>query len=137
MKAAFYKGNKTLTGAFIRFWEGGSYSHVELVFSDGSAASASLMDGGVRQKQINFRPEHWDFVDLPDGLEDEALAFLVQTNGMPYDLIGQIRFLIAPFKGQKEKFWCSEWVAAALGMDQPWRYGPNGLYAALHNRIKD
>jgi hypothetical protein len=138
MKAAFYKGKGTVFNGFIRWWDAGAYSHVEIVFSDGLAASASFRDGQqVRTKQIDFNDGHWDFIELPDELEDQARAFLVKTDGMPYDLLGQIRFLIAPMKGQKSKFWCSEWVAAALGMDQPWRYGPNGLYAALHNRIKD
>lgn len=138
MKIAFYKSTKSVYNTFIRWWDAGHYSHCELIFSDGLAASASFADGQcVRSKQIDFDPANWDFIELPSHLEADARAFFEATEGKGYDLIGQIRFLIAPYQGQKNKFWCSEWVASAIGMEQPWRYGPNGLYAALHNRIKD
>lgn len=131
MIAAFYKGKGNVYNGFIRFWDGGPYSHCELVFSDGLSASASWQDGRkVRGKRIAFNPDHWDFIELPDYLEPAARAYFEKTKGRPYDLIGQIRFLIAPLKGSKHGDWCSEWVPAALGMKDPWRYGPNGLYAA-------
>lgn len=132
MKVAFYKGNRSVYNAIIRVWDAGPYSHCEIVFTDGLTASASYSDGKrVRSKTIDFDPDNWDFIDIPDHLEASARAFFEQTNGKGYDLIGQIRFIFAPLQGQRDKFWCSEWVAAALGMTDSWRYGPNGLYATL------
>lgn len=132
MKIAFYKGKGNFFNWLIRKWDGGKYSHCELVFSNGFSASASYRDGRqVRAKVIEFNPEHWDFINVPTELEGGALTFLEETNGKPYDLVGQIRFIVAPLTGSKEGYWCSEWVAAALGMPEAWRYSPNSLYAAL------
>ena len=131
-RLAMYKGKGNLFNAFIRFWDSGIYSHCELVYSNGWAASASYRDSQmVRSKVIEFDDEHWDFIDLPQELEADAIMFLKETYGTGYDLIGQLRFFWSPLHGQKKKYWCSEWVAAALGMKDPWRYGPNGLAAAL------
>lgn len=131
-RIAFYKGKGNLFNGFVRFWDGGKYSHSELVFSDGMSASASWRDGRqVRGKYIDFNPEHWDFVDVPAHMESRARHFFAVTKSAPYDLAGQVRFAIAPLRGSREGYWCSEWVAEALGMPDPWRYGPNGLYAAL------
>lgn len=131
-KLAMYKGRGNLFDAFIRFWDGGNYSHCELVFSNGLCASASFRDGQqVRLKPIQFDESRWDFLELPAELEVDAWKFFNETEGAKYDLIGQIRFLVSPMRGQKKKYWCSEWVAAALGLQEPYRYGPNGLYATL------
>jgi len=75
-RAAFYRGTRPgVAGVYsrgVRLVDRGPYSHCELIFSDGMAASASWMDGGVRFKRIDFDPEHWDFIDIPQ--EKEALA---------------------------------------------------------------
>ena len=79
MKVAFYKGKRGgFAGAFdatVRWWTRGAYSHVELIFSDGMSASASARDGGVRFKRIEFKPEHWDFVDLK--VDEKQLRALI------------------------------------------------------------
>jgi hypothetical protein len=79
MKVALYKGKRGgFAGAFdasVRWWTRGPYSHVELVFSDGMSASASARDGGVRFKRIDFKPEHWDFIDL--SVDEEHLRTLI------------------------------------------------------------
>lgn len=131
-KAAFYKGQGNLFNRLIRWWDGGPYSHCELVFSDGMSASASYRDGQkVRMKRIEFDAGSWDFVVLPDELEAQARMFFEKTKDMKYDLLGQARFVYAPGRGDKTGYWCSEWIAAALSMPSPWRYGPNGLSDSL------
>lgn len=131
MKVAFHKG--TLVGdRLIRWWDAGPYSHCEIVFSDGLWASASLMDDRrVRGKRINPTAGRWDYLDLPDHYEQPARDFFARTEGARYDLLGQVRFVLAPLRGQGDKYWCSEWVAEALGLREPWRYGPNGLHNVL------
>jgi hypothetical protein len=131
-RAAFYKGQGNAFNRGIHWWDGGPHSHCELVFSNGSAVGASWKDKRqVREKRIDFNPEHWDFLVLPPHREDFARQFADATMGAPYDLLGQLRFFYAPARGAKEGYWCSEWIAAALGSRQAWRYGPNGLYDAL------
>lgn len=135
MKAAFYKGTRPgLQGIYsraVRWIDRGPYSHAELVFSDGLSASASYIDGGVRLKRIDYNPAHWDLIDLPQSLEPYARAWFESRLGAPYDLMGNVRFVL-PWLADSERGWfCSEALAAALGWAEPWRFGPNGLAALL------
>jgi hypothetical protein len=132
-RAAFYKGEGKVYNRVVRLWERGPYSHGELIYSDGTAASASFMDGGVRFKAIDFNPDNWDFVTLPAYLETLSRQWFRNHEHDGYDLIGQFRFIVAPvtWGNGDDNWWCTEAMAASLGMADPWRYGPNGLFAAL------
>jgi hypothetical protein len=141
MRAAFYKGTHAgvpgIYNRLVRWWTRSPYSHVELIFFDGSAgidsqaASASYMDGGVRFKWITFDPALWDFVDLPEALASQALAWFSSHEGDAYDLLGNLHFILEPVGDDKRKWFCSEAVAAALGMPDPARFDPGTLHAAL------
>lgn len=115
--------------------DGGPYSHAEIVFSDGLSASASFIDGGVRFKRINYDPAHWDFIDLPPSMEGQARQWFADHEGAGYDLIGNLRFVAWFVPHSKSRWFCSEAIAAALCMPEPWRYGPNGLAAALQWKL--
>ena len=134
MKCAFYKatlpGVQGLYSRLVRFIDRGAYSHCELVFSDGMSASSSFLDRGVRFKQIDFDPAKWDIVEVT-GDEKSARQWFNAHAGQPYDLIGTARFIFGVIPPSQKKWFCSEAVAAALGMNEPWRYGPCGLFAAL------
>lgn len=139
MKAAFYKGTRPgLQGVYsraVRWIDRGAYSHGELIFSDGLSASASYIDGGVRFKEIDYskHPDHWDFMTLPDELEDCARDWFARNAGAPYDLLGNLRFVL-PWLADSERGWfCSEAMAAALRLKEPWRFGPNGMAALLRS----
>ena len=141
MKAAFYKGTRPgLAGIYnrlVRWWTKSPYSHVELIFYDGEkcagglAASASNIDGGVRTKVIDFDPARWDFIDLPDELAERAWRWFREHDGAPYDLVGNLQFVLAPIPHSQRRWFCSEAVAAALGIPDPWRYSPGTLASAL------
>jgi hypothetical protein len=135
--AAFYKATRPgiagLYNRLVRWWDNGKYSHCELVFSDGCAASASFLDGGVRFKKIDFNPQRWDFIDLPVGQEAVARKWFTDHKGEKYDLIGNLRFALDFLPDNKNKWFCSEALADALGISEPWRLGPNGLAAVLKN----
>lgn len=135
MKAALYKGTRPgLAGYYnrlVRWYEPGDYSHCELIFSDGMAASSSFADGGVRFKAIEFSPEKWDFIDLPEELEAPARAWFTTHKGEKYDLRGNIRFALDFMAQDDHKWFCSEALAASLGMAEPWRFGPNTLARVL------
>ncbi len=130
--AYFYKVNHTgIQGIYsraVRWWTRSTYSHCELVFSNGEAASASYMDGGVRFKQIDFDPEKWDFVPLPEALEAAARDWFVKYQGAPYDLWGNLHFIISSVGDDEKKWFCSESLAAAVGLASPSRYSPGDLY---------
>ena len=98
MKAAFYKATRPgLPGVFNRLgrWlDFGPYSHTELVMSNGISWSASFEDGGVRGKRIDYNPARWDFIEIPKHFERAALEWYRSHNELPYDVWGNIRFLI-------------------------------------------
>lgn len=135
MKAAFYKGTRPgLAGIYsrvVRWWTKSPYSHVELVLSTGRAWSSSFEDGGVRSKLIDFDPARWDLVDLPPALEQAAVAWFEAHRGAGYDLVGNLQFVISPVPHSRSRWFCSEAVAAALGIPDPWRYSPGTLASAL------
>ncbi|MGL4275328.1 MAG: hypothetical protein ACRCTO_23845 [Pseudomonas paracarnis] len=135
MHAAFYRGTRPgLQGIYsraVRVIDRGPYSHCELVFSDGMSGSASYIDGGVRLKAIDYNPAHWDFVALPDAAEPYARDWFERNAGAPYDLMGNVRFVLPIVPASASGWFCSEAMAAALKLKEPWRFGPNGLAALL------
>lgn len=139
MRAAFYKGTRPglpgIYNAVVRAWDSGPYSHCELIFSDGMSASASFADGGVRFKRIGYDPNRWDFIELPDHLEEAARNWFAMHDGKPYDIAGNFGFVWRPIRGRSGAFFCSEAVAAALGFPEAWRYSPNGLASALAGSV--
>lgn len=137
MRAAFYKGTRPglqgIYGRAVRLIDRGPYSHCELVFYDGISASSSWMDGGVRLKRIEYNPQHWDFIELPAHLEPAARVWFEAHKGEPYDLLGNLRFAFFLVKESPEGWFCSEAMAASLGILQGWRLGPNGLASILYS----
>lgn len=116
-----------------RHLDHGPYSHVELIFStDGMSGSSSFMDRGVRIKYIGYTSVgNWDFFDVPMVHEPEARQWFIAHNGEPYDLRGNINAGLGFIPHELDAWFCSESIAAALGLRDPWRYKPNGLIAVL------
>lgn len=133
MKVAFYKGTRSgLAGLYsigVKSWTRSKYSHAEIVFSDGMAASSSFADGGVRFKHIDFDPAKWDFIEIT-GDESKARKWFVSHEGKAYDIIGNVGFVIGLIRDGSDKWSCAESIAAALGYLEPWRFSPAILYSA-------
>lgn len=135
-RAAVYKSiHAGLPGIYnraVRWITHSKYSHCELIFSDGVAASASYMDGGVRFKEgIDFNTDKWDFIKLPDELEAAARLWFTDHEGDEYDLKGNLHFILGAIGDSNGKEFCSEALAAALGITDPWRFSPVLLYHTL------
>lgn len=134
-RIALYKGTrpgiKGIYNRLVRWWTRSPYSHCELVFSDGIAASSSLEDGGVRFKWIEFDAERWDFIELPTALEEGAYTWFNEHRGRKYDVMGNLQFILACIPSSSNRWFCSEAVAAALGLREAWRYDPATLASAL------
>jgi hydroxymethylpyrimidine pyrophosphatase-like HAD family hydrolase len=135
MKAAFYKSTQPgVAGIYnraVRWWTRGQYSHVELVFGDGVSASSSFTEGGVRFKTIVYNPDKWDFIDLPDELEEAARTWFKENEGKKYDLLGNAHFIFGFIAADQNKYFCSEAIASSLGITDAWRFEPNVLAAVL------
>ena len=138
MRVAMYKGTRPglhgLYSRLTRWIDGGIYSHCELIFSDGVSASASYIDGGVRFKDIYYDSDHWDFIEVPAFLELGARIWCRMHVNDKYDLWGNVRFAFGFARESKNKWFCSEAVMAALGYQDAYRFGPNGM-AALLSRL--
>lgn len=134
-RVAMYKGTRPgLPGIYnrlVRWWTRSPYSHCELVFSTGHAASASFMDKGVQIRVIDFDPKRWDFIALPKDLEKTAFEWFEAHRNQPYDVLGNVQFIVARVADDKRKWFCSESIAAALGLADPWRYDPATLASVL------
>lgn len=138
MQLALYKGTRPgLAGLFnrvVRWWTNGPYSHCEIVLQalDGSqmlCASSSNTDGGVRFKAIDLDPERWDLIALPAENATAVIRWFDAHLGEGYDFIGLAGFVLRRSDGSKRRWFCSEACAAALGLDEPWRFCPNTLAA--------
>jgi len=136
IKVAFYKGTRPgIKGIYnigVRKWTRSPYSHVELIFPDGEAASSSAEDGGVRFKTIEFDPANWDIIELPAALYAQAAYnwFAIHEHE-GYDYWGNAHFVVSIIGGNRRRWFCSEAVAAALGIKTPERFDPGSLYAIV------
>lgn len=142
MRAAFYKGRKPgIAGIFdvaVHHWEDGCYAHVELVFADGSSASSTFLDGGVRFTKpgdIDFTADDWDFIELVGFDEASARAWFEQHVGDKYDVWGDARFVCGLIHQRPHEEFCSEAVGAALELEDAWRFDPNALACALRRCV--
>ena len=132
VQIAFYKGPaksiwQKIAHRVICVRTGSIYSHCELVI-DGVCYSASARDGGVRAKTIDLASGKWDVYDWPkDSTADYALSFYGLTRGCGYDWAGVFRFLLPILPVAETRWWCSEWVAAALRMPE-WDSSPQRLW---------
>ncbi len=137
MKVAFYKGTRPgVQGIYsraVRLWTRSPYSHAEIIFSDGKAASSSFVDGGVRFKRIAFDPAHWDFIEI-DADENAARQWFTDHEGRAYDLLGNLGFVIGFIRDSSDKWSCAESIADALGFPEPWRYSPAILYSVASHQ---
>lgn len=124
---AMFKGKGMVGNALVRWWKRSIYSHCELVV-DGVCYSSSVMDGGVRRKQIDLKPENWDLIEIPWADKQAVLKYFDQTEGQRYSWLALIasQFFAAEYDEPKASF-CSEWCAAALGIPTPQIYSPEAL----------
>lgn len=124
---AVYKGKGLIGNAVIRWWNRSPYSHCELIV-DGRWLSSSLMDGGVREKTIVYKPEHWDLITLPEELAPKILAYYELTKGDKYSWLDLIRSQVFnSVADEAGASFCSDWCAAALGIPSPTLYSPATL----------
>ena len=132
MRVAFYKGKKRLFNRLVAWWTNGPYSHVELVLPDGYSYTSSFMDGGVRRKYINFAESNWDLLDIGELTQLATVEKnIYKMQGMGYDVLGLVGFVVRKVKDSKKKVFCSEFVMQALGFEDAWRFDPNTAYSVL------
>ena len=127
-----------LSDWIIRTLTGSPYSHCELVVpcADGQydCYSSSIRDGGVRLKTMPLPPEKWDLIPV-DVKPEQVYEALAATFGAKYDWLGATG-VIARWRHDKRKWFCSEWCAWTLGLANPERFCPGSLaeYCRTHGK---
>ncbi len=127
LQLASYIGAGQIGNALVRRWTRAPESHCELVV-DGRCMSSSVMDGGVRAKVIELKPEHWIVEPVLWAPADQVLAHFQDTEGQRYGWLDLVRSqLFNRAKDEDGAAFCSEWAAAALGLPSPTIYSPHTL----------
>lgn len=128
-----FSGNG-LSSLFIRLISWSRYSHVGLVMRQrGRVLCAEATGAGVHlvimselTKKYDGRIDYYEWVGGSDDEREEALGFIIDQLGKPYDFGSGLRFAFALVFGgiqrhvKNEKWFCSELVAKAFevaGMD--------------------
>ena len=120
IRIAFFKGNNhEFHHRFIRWWTKSQYSHTEIVLDNDMWISISpfLYARVAARVRTSVNTEEWDYLDfhLTAGEFQVLKNFISETTGDGYDWIGMLISQLVPFivKG-KGKWYCSQWVFAAL-----------------------
>lgn len=129
IRLALYKGKGNFYDRLIRWWTGSPYSHCEMVMPDGRFLTSSPRDGGVRAKVIEQDALTWDFIELPAWVDAERIELLFAENkGLKYDWLGIVFCQIIKGRWHSRNRWfCSEFCAAAIGCARPYEYSPGDL----------
>lgn len=127
VKLALRKHDKRWFAKAICWWTGSIYSHCELVVDD-ICYSSSVMDGGVRAKQINLDPTKWDIIDLPWADASKVISYFEKTQYNPYGWLQLLSSqLLNRNTGSDDGDFCSNWCAEALGLPNPLTLSPGTL----------
>ena len=121
-----------LSDRIIRALTRSTYSHCELAVvhdNEYTCYSSSIRDGGVRVKPMPLPPEKWDLIPV-DVNPKQVFAAFAATQGAKYDWAGATG-VIARWRHDRYKWFCSEWCAMALGLANPERFCPGSLAAYL------
>lgn len=132
MYIAFNKSNKTLMDKLIRFFTKSEYVHCELVTvkrSDKFYGYSAYPGEGVRAKWISYDPNEWEFIKIPTV---DVKSFMGKTEGKKYDYLGALGFVFGN-NDNPNRWFCSEWCATVLGLENPSKLSPGDLYQKIKN----
>ena len=105
--------------------------------ADGLWYSTSPRDMILRKKRILANPDNWDYVEV-DIDKMRLVNLFNRYEGSKYDWLGILGIWMWSIWDRvklenKEKFFCSEWAASVMDMDEPWTYSPGRLYNEVSN----
>lgn len=132
---AFYRGRGTFADRVVRYATRSPFSHCELIRADKpprrgdtvTCISASGRDKGVRIKDIELKDGKWDIYAVPWAPED-AWDRAAKHLDQPYELWSMVVSQLFNFRrGKRGKWFCSELVAYALGLNLPQAKSPGDL----------
>ena len=131
VRVAFRYNDKRIFARLVVLVRGGDSAHCEISDrwdNEGghSCVSASFLDGGVRRKFLTLPKEKWRIYELDSPVEAVADWYKKHV-GKGYDILGLLGFIVRTKIENPNRFFCSEAVAAVLGLFMPWTYDPRKL----------
>lgn len=122
---AFYIGRGNMFDRVIRWATRSNVSHVEIltelpetfenVGTFATVLGSSPRDGGVREVEIEWNPEHWQVIEVPWAPAD-AVARARAEIGAGYDWLGiLLSQVLALHRGSRARWYCSELVIHLIG----------------------
>ena len=135
IQVGFYKGKGDIVNKLVRLRTRSEYSHCGIVIrheNNVQFLTSSFRHRGVVKHDKCVDNGQWDFLTVGWVSESQILEFYERTKTLKYDfkgaLIGQ---LLKSDHHDRDKYFCSEWCAEALGILDSWRYSPVDLYNTL------
>lgn len=135
IELAFYKGAGRISDRVIKKATRSIFSHVEMLdpARPGFCWSSSGRDGGVRGKSIDTKKERWEVIALPWAKGNEVDRIKAES-GKPYDYLGLVGSQIFNLRRHdRDRWFCSEICAWALGLEMSQEYSPGTLYRTVNN----
>ena len=126
---AFYRGRHSgrIGPWLLAWWQRCDWSHVAVLWQIDAERGMALVSEatlahGVQTHWRPWAPWMWDLWELA-GISDEPVRlWWRQQEGSAYDWRGLLGFIIRRIKGRSRAYWCSEAVAASIGLHDAWRY---------------
>lgn len=123
---AFYVGRGTVFDRLIRWATRSRVSHVEFLTElpeiiegvgwRATVLGASPRDGGVREVEIDWHPDHWQVIEVPWAPADTIDRARAEI-GAGYDWLGiLLSQVLALHRGSRRRWYCSELVVDILGI---------------------
>lgn len=140
---AFYKHKRSLNSfkniyfrfvdEIIKLFSKGKYSHCEIAIQSNNGYfdcyTSSNLDKGVRCKTMKLPKERWDLIPI-NLSTDDIKNFYALTAGRKYDFFGAIG-VILKFGNSNKRYFCSEWCAELLNLQNPHKISPVKLHKIL------
>ena len=82
----------------------------------------------MRVKKMDLPSEKWDLIELPGVTAADLDRVWQAAQGKKYDWSGAIGTVLK-IRQRPDKWFCSEFCASVMGIDDGWRFSPNDLAA--------
>lgn len=134
-KIGFYKGKGSIFNFLIRLFTFSKISHCAIITRLSSkyiCGFSSFPETGVSYFETEYNEDEWIFFDI-DISRLDIISFYSKTQDCDYDFCGCINCVIK-YHQHKNRYFCSEWCAELLKLDNPEKYSPVKLYRYFKNR---
>lgn len=131
---AFKTKPTTFLERIVAFFTHSDIVHCELVtelYKDRFIGYTSRAGKGVYKHFDYYDKDLWEFIEL-DERPSTVYEFFYKTNGRGYDYLGCLGIVLGTPDDPK-RYFCSEWCAECLGLENPSSLSPSDLYYYFKN----